>query len=128
MVKNLFVLKGGMSKKQRQSTADALAAVPLGDQRVILATGSYIGEGFDDARLKIISVSLCQFPGKELSSNMSGDCIDFMTTSMLFRVYDYVDWCVSDAGSDVRATAERICRHRVHRATPRKCLLSHWIL
>jgi hypothetical protein len=26
-------------------------AVPLGEQRVILATGSYIGEGFDDARL-----------------------------------------------------------------------------
>src|SRR6266567_2543312 len=28
VVKNLFVLKGGMRKKQRQSTADALAAVP----------------------------------------------------------------------------------------------------
>ncbi|MBZ5667642.1 MAG: DEAD/DEAH box helicase, partial [Acidobacteriia bacterium] len=58
VVKNLFVLKGGMSKKQRQSTADALAAVPSEEQRVILATGSYIGEGFDDARLDTLFLAM----------------------------------------------------------------------
>ena len=51
IVKNVFVLKGGMGRKQRKAISDALASVPDGDQRVILATGSYIGEGFDDARL-----------------------------------------------------------------------------
>jgi hypothetical protein len=40
-----------MGIKQRRQTAAALAAVPENESRVILATGSYIGEGFDDARL-----------------------------------------------------------------------------
>jgi hypothetical protein len=33
-----------MGKKQRRSIADALASVPEHEARVILATGSYIGE------------------------------------------------------------------------------------
>jgi hypothetical protein len=44
------MLKGGMGKKQRRSIAEAIAAVRECEPRVILATGSYIGEGFDDAR------------------------------------------------------------------------------
>jgi hypothetical protein len=44
-VNNVFTLKGGMGKKQRRSTAEAIAAVPECEPRVILATGSYIGEG-----------------------------------------------------------------------------------
>src|SRR5258708_3107750 len=43
--------KGGMGKKQRAQAAADIEAVPLGQPRVILATGSYIGEGFDDPRL-----------------------------------------------------------------------------
>jgi hypothetical protein len=43
--KHVFVLKGGMGKKQRRMTAEALAAVPETESRVIIATGSYIGEG-----------------------------------------------------------------------------------
>jgi hypothetical protein len=50
-VNNVFTLKGGMGKKQRRSIAEAIAAAPECEPRVILATGSYIGEGFDDARL-----------------------------------------------------------------------------
>jgi hypothetical protein len=49
-VNHLFVLKGRVGKKQRRSIAEAIAAVPECEPRVILATGSYIGEGFDDAR------------------------------------------------------------------------------
>ena len=45
-VSNVFVLKGGMGKKQRRTIAEAIAAVPESEPRVILATGSYIGEGF----------------------------------------------------------------------------------
>ena len=46
-----FILKGGMGAKQRRKLAESLAAVPRDEPRVILATGSYLGEGFDDARL-----------------------------------------------------------------------------
>jgi hypothetical protein len=56
--KHVFVLKGGMGKKQRRATAAALAAVPENESRVILATGSYIGEGFDGARLDKIFLAM----------------------------------------------------------------------
>jgi len=57
-VKHVFVLKGGMGKKQRRTTAEALACVAEGEPRVILATGSYIGEGFDDARLDTLFLAM----------------------------------------------------------------------
>jgi superfamily II DNA or RNA helicase len=41
-VDNVFVLRGGMGKRQRRSVAEAIAAVPEDAPRVILATGSYI--------------------------------------------------------------------------------------
>src|SRR5258708_22700070 len=56
--KHIFVLKGGMGKKQRRATAAALASVPENESRVILATGSYIGEGFDDARLDTLFLAM----------------------------------------------------------------------
>jgi len=56
--KHVFVLKGGMGKKQRRATAAALASVPGNESRVILATGSYIGEGFDDARLDTLFLAM----------------------------------------------------------------------
>jgi len=40
-----------MGVKQRRKLAESLAPVPRDEPRVILATGSYLGEGFDDARL-----------------------------------------------------------------------------
>ncbi len=39
-VRNIFVLKGGMGRKQRRTVTEALAGVPGGEQRLILATGS----------------------------------------------------------------------------------------
>jgi superfamily II DNA or RNA helicase len=90
VVKNLFVLKGGMSKKQRQSTADALAAVPLGDQRVILATGSYIGEGFDDARLDTLFLAM-PISWKGTLQQYVGRLHRLHDNKHVVQVYDYVD-------------------------------------
>jgi hypothetical protein len=50
-IQNVFVLAGGMGKKQRKYLMDQVAAVPVDEPRVIIATGRYLGEGFDDARL-----------------------------------------------------------------------------
>src|SRR6266446_2584786 len=46
---HIFVLKGGMGAKQRKQVAEALSLVSPDEPRLILATGSYLGEGFDDA-------------------------------------------------------------------------------
>jgi superfamily II DNA or RNA helicase len=56
-VKNLVVLRGGMSAKDRKA-ADKTLNVSDGDERLILATGRYIGEGFDDARLDTLFLTM----------------------------------------------------------------------
>ena len=53
-----MVLRGGLGKKQRRAAAERLAAIPLDEGRVILATGKYIGEGFDDPRLDTLFLTL----------------------------------------------------------------------
>jgi len=49
-VRHLIVLRGGRRKKELDEVTDRLAGVPENEERVLLATGRYIGEGFDDAR------------------------------------------------------------------------------
>jgi superfamily II DNA or RNA helicase len=46
-----FVLKGGTGAKQRKQVAESMSHVSREEPRMIMATGSYLGEGFDDARL-----------------------------------------------------------------------------
>ena len=55
--KNIVVLRGGMSAKDRK-TAQAALSVDDDEERLILATGRYIGEGFDDARLDTLFLTM----------------------------------------------------------------------
>src|SRR5262249_45536886 len=43
-VRHLVVLRGGMGKKENQAVRERLAAIPPNEERVLLATGKYIGE------------------------------------------------------------------------------------
>ncbi|HHR85992.1 MAG TPA: helicase [Candidatus Acetothermia bacterium] len=47
-----------MGKKQRHLLGEQIAVVPDDEERVILATGRYLGEGFDDARLDTLFLTL----------------------------------------------------------------------
>lgn len=55
--KNIAVLCGGLSAAERRGCAAALS-VPETEERLILATGRYIGEGFDDARLDTLFLTM----------------------------------------------------------------------
>jgi superfamily II DNA or RNA helicase len=57
-VNNLIVLKGGMGQKQRRQIADKIDGIPRNEERLIIATGRYLGEGFDDARLDTLFLAL----------------------------------------------------------------------
>jgi superfamily II DNA or RNA helicase len=50
-VRHLVVLRGGMGKRELQAITDRLAKIHVDEDRMLLATGRYAGEGFDDARL-----------------------------------------------------------------------------
>jgi superfamily II DNA or RNA helicase len=90
VAKHVFVLKGGMRKKQRRETAAALAAVPENESRVILATGSYIGEGFDDARLDTLFLAM-PISWKGTLQQYVGRLHRLHDNKRFVQVYDYVD-------------------------------------
>ena len=89
-IPHLFVMRGGMSKKQRDALASQMRALPDDQPRVILATGRYIGEGFDDARLDTLFLAmpiswrgtLQQYVGRLHRSHEN---------KRLIQVYDYID-------------------------------------
>ncbi|MGC9225450.1 MAG: DEAD/DEAH box helicase family protein [Terracidiphilus sp.] len=89
-IRNVIVLRGGMGKKQLQEIRGSLAAIPSGDERVLLATGRYVGEGFDDPRLDALFLTLpiswhgtiAQYAGR-LHREHEG--------KREVRVYDYAD-------------------------------------
>jgi superfamily II DNA or RNA helicase len=55
--RNLVVLNGGMSAAERKASEVALR-VANDQERLILATGRYIGEGFDDQRLDTLFLTM----------------------------------------------------------------------
>ena len=57
-VPHVIVLKGGMGKLQYKKEMDYLKTIPKYEERVIVATGRYIGEGFDDARLDALFLTM----------------------------------------------------------------------
>lgn len=87
---HIFVMKGGMGKKQRQSMAEALAAVPEDKSRAILATGSYIGEGFDDARLDTLLLAM-PISWKGTLQQYVGRLHRQHDSKRVVLVHDYVD-------------------------------------
>jgi len=89
-VDNVFVLRGGMGKKQRRSVSEAITAVQEGAPRVILATGSYIGEGFDDARLDTLFLAM-PISWKGTLQQYVGRLHRLHEAKRVVRVYDYVD-------------------------------------
>jgi superfamily II DNA or RNA helicase len=90
VAKHVFVLKGGMGKKQRREMSPALAAVPESESRVILATGSYIGEGFDDARLDTLFLAM-PISWKGTLQQYVGRLRRLHDNKRFVQVYDYVD-------------------------------------
>lgn len=89
-VPNVFVMKGGMGKKQRESIASKIIAVPEGQRRVIIATGRYIGEGFDDALLDTLFLAM-PISWRGTLQQYVGRLHRLHKDKHLVRVYDYVD-------------------------------------
>jgi superfamily II DNA or RNA helicase len=89
-VQNIVVLSGGMGGKQRKMAIEQLRNIPENEERLIIATGRYLGEGFDDARLDTLFLALpiawrgtvAQYAGRlHRNYDLKSEVI----------IYDYVD-------------------------------------
>jgi superfamily II DNA or RNA helicase len=89
-VRHIVVLQGGMSDKERRRSLDGLAAIPDSAERLILATGRYVGEGFDDARLDTLFLAM-PISWKGTLIQYSGRLHRRHPAKTEVRIYDYVD-------------------------------------
>ena len=58
LARNLIILHGGMKTSDRRAAVEQLTKIPETEERLVLATGRFIGEGFDDARLDTLFLAL----------------------------------------------------------------------
>ena len=92
-VKHLIVLQGGKTEKERRASGTALAAIPDDEERLVLATGRYIGEGFDDVRLDTLFLAL-PISWKGTLVQYTGRLHRPHPRKTVVRIFDYVDRAV----------------------------------
>jgi superfamily II DNA or RNA helicase len=88
--RHLVVLHGGMSAKERRVGKEQLIAIPDDEERLVLATGRYIGEGFDDARLDTLFLAL-PVSWKGTLIQYTGRLQRIHPGKTDVRIFDYVD-------------------------------------
>ncbi len=90
VAQHMVVLHGGMNAKERREATAQLSAIPANEERVVLASGRYVGEGFDDARLDTLFLALpvawkgtlIQYAGRLHRDRLGKSEV---------RIFDYVD-------------------------------------
>ncbi len=89
-VKNLVVLRGGMTARKLKEIMARLAAIPEDEERLIIATGRYIGEGFDDNRLDTLFLAM-PVSWKGTLVQYAGRLHRLNPEKTEVRIYDYLD-------------------------------------
>src|SRR4030067_806969 len=88
--RHLVVLKGGMTARDRNEVMEHLAWIRASGERLVLATGRYLGEGFDDARLDTLFLAL-PVSWKGTLVQYAGRLHRQRPDKWEVRIYDYVD-------------------------------------
>ena len=88
--KHVIVLRGGQSQKQRGDIAARLAAIPETEERILVATGRYLGEGFDDTRLDTLFLTM-PIAWKGTLAQYAGRLHRLHHAKREVVIYDYVD-------------------------------------
>ena len=88
--RNVLLLRGGMGTKQRREMIQRLENIPDSEERVLVATGRYIGEGFDDARLDTLFLAM-PISWKGTLAQYAGRLHRLHPGKREVLVYDYLD-------------------------------------
>lgn len=89
-VECLALLHGGIKPKQRRDIFERMKDFPADGRKAILATGSYIGEGFDEPRLDTLFLTIpSSFKGRIVQ--YAGRLHRYHEDKQDIRIYDYVD-------------------------------------
>jgi superfamily II DNA or RNA helicase len=115
VARHVVVLQGGMSAARLRSATERLAGIPPSEERIVLATGRYVGEGFDDARLDTLFLALPVSWRGTLTQYAGRLHRDHLGKSEV-RIFDYVDHEVPV----LRRMFQRRLRDRLSRSKFRK--------
>ncbi len=88
--KNVVILRGGMGARELRATAAALSAIPESEERLLIATGRYLGEGFDDARLDTLFLTM-PISWRGTLAQYAGRLHRLHAAKKEVVVFDYVD-------------------------------------
>ena len=91
--RNVLVLQGGMGTRQRREIMQRLEDVSETEERVLVATGRYVGEGFDDARLDTLFLAM-PISWKGTLAQYVGRLHRLHAAKREVLVHDYVDGAV----------------------------------
>ena len=89
-VKKVVSLTGGMGMKATRERKEVLALIGDSEERVIIATGSYLGEGFDDPRLDTLFLAT-PISWKGRLTQYAGRLHRLHDGKREVRIYDYLD-------------------------------------
>ena len=91
--RNVLFLHGGMGARQRREMARRLEEIPETEERVLIATGRYVGEGFDDPRLDTLFLTM-PISWRGTLAQYVGRLHRLHPEKREVVVYDYVDEAV----------------------------------
>ena len=86
----LIILQGGMGRKSLREAIAQLTAVPENESRVVIATGKFVGEGFDDSRLDTLFLTM-PVSWRGIIAQYAGRLHRLHDGKREVRVHDYAD-------------------------------------
>ena len=89
-VEHVITLQGGMGRKSLAAAMDLLKTIPADEGRVIIATGRFVGEGFDDSRLDTLFLTM-PVSWRGTIAQYVGRLHRLHEGKRVVQVYDYVD-------------------------------------
>jgi superfamily II DNA or RNA helicase len=89
-IPDVIALTGGMGRKSIQEAFERIASIPDEKNIVLVATGHFIGEGFDEPRLDTLFLAM-PISWKGTLQQYAGRLHRLFKTKNEVRIYDYVD-------------------------------------